>query len=1234
MNVRPIQSAVVGEHVLAVAPRMAFPIVDAGWLRHLRLFQGRALDATALTAEQDVRAGRLALVGQTLSPGVVTGLDVALEASPGGPVIAIGPGLGVLPSGEDVVLGRELRLRPGAFGAIDPALRAAVLVLVPVTTRIAGRFDPEDPCERDESEDAFADEQCVDGLRVELVPWQAAWSTPDASAAGRNQLAYAMFQVERDLPPGQLAPWQVGGLSIALVGLSAGAVVWIDRHAAARVGGHPPARSPLTGARPVGPPALWQARILQLVDHLADLRTSAGVLPSALAAKLDWLPPAGLVPRDAVELTAPLGNRFFPPSWRLIAAPLPREQLDAVLGRAAALAPLSTSVGQDVLILVPVPQAVFEPDLLVVEHVSPEFLTAIANLVAERTQWLGHRAHLRSCRNALAGAIDPQTVIAYPAIDPEALENEGAITEDATGEAGYDTQLAGTVRRSTAFDAFKARAAATGLVSDIDLDQRGLVGFIADVQDRIARANDAIDFGFLRSQSDIYRVRQLMLGNEVATKLATSPVLASIAKGDTATAVRSDLGTLFTKLRTPATTTPPPPPPASSPPVQPPPMLSPAAQPAVIARSAVVARTVAFEPSPSELRIATATRASTVLPTLALGPGGLSPTGEVIASSPRTLVGLPRTTLGGALDVAGVIVPPAIKSATTDDIRDSAAVIGATDFRNITVAQRIEPPASADARQYAIAGRFGSLQTLDSLQIKVDDLPVYGVPSTDASGQAGRINTTFGALKSGGGLDWVLHDPAPPRPVDGKAFEEADYFNDTVLVMEAHINTLRALEGRVAQYKSLVDDARGVLAQVQTSLASADARIAVIEHEVTDRRQAVATARALLAEEEVRVERVKARRAAVIAQHVQLLGYVRPRFFTGLTDAPTLALDPALLESPVPACLGGHDDAPPALAQMVALLREAPLAWLRLGPPILAQLDRVELLHSLVVTARTRTQQIASTGFASALVTAELAGRFGGSISAIGRAQIDAVWQQRAPAAELDLRNLVGLSWLESREVATRVASLGDLIEAASGRTAAASRAQAELTSIDQVAGCLWARVGAVAPAIRLAWAEALDQYGPDRLVTLTALPRWSDVPYADRKAIEALAEWLIGQIDRTITAAVAWIHELVRACILLASHSPIDQIIAGSVPVASPAGPGQLVPITIDPARVRVGMRVTFFQASAAVAHAVVEDVVGAQARARVATATSTSLRLDAGTSARFALAGSAVLPLTRELA
>jgi len=76
-----------------------------------------------------------------------------------------------------------------------------------------------------------------------------------------------------------------------------------------------------------------------------------------------------------------------------------------------------------------------------------------------------------------------------------------------------------------------------------NLSNNGLQSLITSLNTRISRANDLLDTAFLTAQTDIYRYRQNVLGSTAAAALATSPVLANIASGETASATAQNLQT-------------------------------------------------------------------------------------------------------------------------------------------------------------------------------------------------------------------------------------------------------------------------------------------------------------------------------------------------------------------------------------------------------------------------------------------------------------------------------------------------------------------------------------------------------------------------------------------------------------------------------------------------------------------------------------------------------------------
>src|SRR5438309_8256917 len=71
-------------------------------------------------------------------------------------------------------------------------------------------------------------------------------------------------------------------------------------------------------------------------------------------------------------------------------------------------------------------------------------------------------------------------------------------------------------------------------------------------------------------------------------------------------------------------------------------------------------------------------------------------------------------------------------------------------------------------------------------------------------------------------------------------------------------------------------------------------------------------------------------------------------------DMQIRSLDPAMTESPIPACLARNLTAPPELRAMINLLREAPLKWFMQIPPLLNYLNRIDILQTTIANARLR----------------------------------------------------------------------------------------------------------------------------------------------------------------------------------------------------------------------------------------------------------------------------------------
>jgi len=319
------------------------------------------------------------------------------------------------------------------------------------------------------------------------------------------------------------------------------------------------------------------------------------------------------------------------------------------------------------------------------------------------------------------------------------------------------------------------------------------------------------------------------------------------------------------------------------------------------------------------------------------------------------------------------------------------------------------------------------------------------------------------------------------------------------------------------------------------------------------------------------------------------------------------------MDAPVAACLAHDVVVPPDLHAMVDLFRDAPVKWFTQIAPLLDRLDRLDTIQQTMQQAKLRAgvqdvlrQPVRSVNGGETSL--------GQAVSKVFAARQTFVAQYRQQTAQLDLAVLAEQSWQHVRDQAQQTLSLGDLIEGGHGHAEVAQQAAQELENLSHVAGCLYALFGQVLPAIRLAWAELLSQYDAAvNLRNLSALPRWPEIPYLERREMQMLADWLFQRIDPRESDAADMINDLSRVCILLASHAPVKQIIAGHVNEATPVQLGTRVQLTVDPAKVRVGMQVLVYKENTVVTRAVVEDLSAGVAAARVVHTTVPTLEQGA---------------------
>jgi hypothetical protein len=205
--------------------------------------------------------------------------------------------------------------------------------------------------------------------------------------------------------------------------------------------------------------------------------------------------------------------------------------------------------------------------------------------------------------------------------------------------------------------------------------------------------------------------------------------------------------------------------------------------------------------------------------------------------------------------------------------------------------------------------------------------------------------------------------------------------------------------------------------------------------------------------------------------------------------------------------------------------------------------------------------------------------------------------------------------------------SVADLIEGRHGRSDLAQEAARRLDEIAQVAACLYTLMGQTPARLRLLWAERLSQFdAPVSLQSLTVLPGWGDAELdrLARRDMQELVDWLFDAVDGFQADAVEIMNDVVRSCILLASHAPVDQIVAGRVRAAATVQVGSVVNVGVNtgivpPHILHVGARALIYAGRDVVAEAVVEDLVAGQAVTRITRARAAQVQVDVNAAVQF---------------
>jgi hypothetical protein len=1287
MGATTIQDPIAGENLVGIEPEL-LQQVDPGWLHRLDLFAGRALTAPALQSEQSYRAGRLAILGQCVTAGTVTGLELSADLTQADPVLQVAPGYGISATGEDVALLRTMRTTLGSIQVIDPQLGsviaafpdyvkntsittyAGVVLLQPITGQVSGASvdtstgpivvsgNLDASCDQDPEEYAFEDWQIVDGVRLVMVAWPASPATlaiPALSPAAswRNRLVYTVFQAEIGLAPDDQLPWNLLGVPVGLIGFdNTWKAQFVDRSAVVRSGGLPRSRYVLpadaggAGEPLLIQPALAQARVLQLNEQINTMPTLTNFVPA-----FAQIPPCGVLPASAMDFNKQVGL-WFPSNWTVQVGPVHQEEIETALLGTMTAEPLDVTQNESVEVLVPLPDALYDPEILLQETVDGAFQTAVNGATQELDGVLQHRKAIQNEANALSQVLTGAQQAPLYNVDAgltaaETTARDAQIYTPAASQT-FGTVQAGSSYASTDYQQLLAEAAKSPytLAQDgngntlstpltlfspddlSDLAQNGLQHFIDRINAKLAKANDLLDLAFLTAQSDIYRFRQYVLGATDATALATSPIVANIATGDSAAATAANLGNylssvLAAKETTLTATTTTPSPTAS------------AVQAATAAQPRLLMRNLAAPLRSPTLLTAPLQSPTTLTSQLAATRMGAAPiassaafTGAATVSATASAATAAR--LSAAAGSFTQLTPGTVSEpASPSDILQQSPVVGAQlNLRTLTIAQRLANPPSQDGIFYAVGNRLAILQLLADLEITIDDIQILvdeWTPPATASATPAPTTTVAGApvrVIMPTLADFRINSGAVMQAVSAPSVnmnsDEADLFSTGIHVLEQQTSLLRAVEARIAQYNDFITLCGNALANIQSDLPQAQTLLTQLENDLAQARQDVAFTTALLNDEIQRVANLNAQRADSL-NNVLVVVYARPRTLETDADVPSRQLVPGNVASPVPSCLQQSVAIPPELREIVALIREAPVTWLPSIQALLNNLERPSLLQEVAVDAQARAAMQLQLPLRVSSAATE-PGVYAPAIASIYSANQQAFrtfQTQRAAAQPVAMLNQ---SWAGQVQAVQGVIAAGDLQSSNAVHAEVVSATSRLMQQISSVATCVYARAGQALPIDRLAWAEFLRGVGLSiQMQSLAVLPNWNTQDYVSRQRMQMLVDWLFQQIDTTNPDAVAYMSDVVRVAILLASDAPVDDVISGAVTLATTPKVGSVVSLTLPSERVAHGMYVQLYSSGVLAAQAVVTDLDSAGVRATVTQTYQAGVSLQANDVAHF---------------
>ncbi len=1200
-----------GERVIQTSPEMQNRI-SSEWYSRPKLYTGRALTADTLISNTKHHLRHMQLFGRHLSCGVIEGLTLSAYLRSGAEGqkdeqwLRLTSGLGITAWGEDVTLPEMSDIvldYVAVWESKNPPRGTGIFVLQPIEILDEAVADEQSQCPWDEDRDAFEDEQIVDGCRLVFLPWPADVLGPVPSAQSksfRNQLAYRIFDYEKAHPDTPL-PWESIGvaLGLACIDLETGNVLFLDRGAVVRKGGAP--LSTKTTLSRNGTPFLWEARIQQFVGHLHDIRQKNETMPSAHA-HFDVLPPVGVLPRQALNIDK-MSTEFFPSQFIIDAAPIPEEQLEAAMNASAGLAPFDLHQPEKIKLLAPVPQSVYEPDLLKKEEPDPIFPETLRKLVREIRQWLETRAYLRSMAGRVMGAIDKAQI---PAFDddtdkipdeekfPAILSRHEGISEFGLIATNAAQSLHDWIKKyapGVSDAVIRPLAPVAGNPPQFPASFAGLEIFMLALKNNIQKTEDILNAGYVKAETDMYRLRQVLLGNEKSSRMATSPAMGQIVSGQTSQPSTGDVETYFKAAAKAG-----------------------AEKAAEASKAADAAEPDNTEKIVPERRTLFSKRLTLERSKPLVERIYESPSVEVKSNAVKTKSDILDTMADIPLELDDEVEVVGSGKAIMKEDEYNAALETLGDDAN---SRQVMEGRAVKSGSWVILSTTGltdvEKEKLGAQKQKVDDI---------LTEKSGRKGVPLSTLKTDASLGKNIRDGLlDPDPDDG---DEADYFSAGVTSLEHALNAMRAVEKRLADYKKALQQSQKTLLALEANasrwkdkLGEADDKLMALRHDAL-------VTRSLFEEEKSRLAAINERRRAIIDAYVTSLVFVRPRLVDARLDVPSVPLY-AEYANPVPACLAEDFEAEGELAEMLDVFREVPLAWLTDAKGLVKLVNEPSVLVDVMKQSKNRTYKILSESVAAETKSyktynTHAYGKAMGKIVSANRQYRQDMAKQKTAS---DLTGLNAKTWAQLADSAESQVSLADLMEKGKGFSKLAVSAAEIMENLEDVAVSLYHLCNELEPAVKLQWANLMSIYDkPVDLRHLETLPSFDKLDFIFRRDLQNMVDWLFSQVDVAVDRARETMNDLVRVCILLAGHAPVSAIVKGYVGAPSTGKVGDFIDITVNQGKIKVGMLATVFTGQAMAVQGVVTDVGENATRVQVTQASggAADFNIDKGAQVKFA--------------